>query len=121
MHLSDDLPIVEPVDARGGAVSLGVRSAKVYTTNLYNPVLPLIRYEITDEVTLLEEPCPCGSAHRLVEDIQGRLDDSFFYPGVGMIHSHVFRSRLGREQVSSSTRSARPPAAPPLPSCAGAR
>jgi phenylacetate-coenzyme A ligase PaaK-like adenylate-forming protein len=27
-----------------------VRSAKVYLTNLYNPALPLIRYEITDEV-----------------------------------------------------------------------
>lgn len=97
MHLSDDLLIVEPVDARGSAVPPGVPSAKVYLTNLYNPALPLIRYEITDEVTLLEDPCPCGSAHRLVEDIQGRLDDTFFYPGLGAVHPHVFRSRLGRE------------------------
>ena len=112
MHLSDDLLIVEPVDARGDPVPPGVRSAKVYVTNLFNPVLPLVRYEITDEVTLLKEPCPCGSAHRLIEDVQGRLDDTFFYPRIGAVHPHVFRSRLGRErniveyQVRQSARGA---------------
>jgi phenylacetate-coenzyme A ligase PaaK-like adenylate-forming protein len=98
LHLSDDLLIIEPVDARGRAAPPGVRSAKVYLTNLYNPTLPLIRYELTDEITLLEEPCPCGSAHRLVEDIQGRLDDTFIYPQAGAVHPHVFRSHLGRER-----------------------
>jgi phenylacetate-coenzyme A ligase PaaK-like adenylate-forming protein len=34
---------------------------------------------------------------RSVDDIQGRLDDSFTYSGVGAIHPHVFRSRLGHE------------------------
>ena len=57
--------------------------------------LPLIRYEITDEVTILTEPCPCGSAFRCVADIQGRLDDVFVYDGL-RIHPHVFRSALGR-------------------------
>jgi len=98
MHLSDDLLIVEPVDAQGDPVPPGVRSAKVYVTNLFNPALPLIRYELTDEVTLLEGPCPCGSAHPLIEDVQGRLDDTFYYPRVGAVHPHVFRSRLGRER-----------------------
>ena len=50
LHLSEDPLIAEPVDARGGTVPPGVRSAKVYLTNLYNPALPLIRYRITDEV-----------------------------------------------------------------------
>ena len=94
-HLSEDLLIVEPVDERGQAVAPGQRSAKVYLTNLYNLALPLIRYEITDEVTILAEPCPCGSAHRCVADIQGRLDDLFAYHG-RRVHPHVFRSALGR-------------------------
>jgi phenylacetate-CoA ligase len=94
-HLSEDLLIVEPVDERGRAVPPGQRSAKVYLTNLYNQALPLIRYEITDEVTILAEPCPCGSAHRCVADIQGRLDDVFIYHG-RRVHPHVFRSALGR-------------------------
>src|SRR5208282_2700684 len=72
------------------------RSAKVYLTNLYNQALPLIRYEITDEVTILAEPCPCGSAHRCVADIQGRLDDVFVYHG-RRVHPHVFRSALGHQ------------------------
>jgi phenylacetate-CoA ligase len=95
MHLSDDLVIVEPVDQDGRPVPTGERSAKVYLTNLFNRGLPLIRYEITDEVTILSEPCPCGSAHRCVADIQGRLDDVFAYGG-RRVHPHVFRSVLSR-------------------------
>lgn len=94
-HLSEDLLIVEPVDERGRPVGPGERSAKMYLTNLYNHALPLIRYEITDEVTVLCEPCACGSALRCVGDVQGRLDDVFEYPE-GRIYPHVFRSALGR-------------------------
>jgi phenylacetate-coenzyme A ligase PaaK-like adenylate-forming protein len=101
LHLSDDLLIVEPVDAQGRTTPPGVRSEKIYLTNLYNPLLPLIRFEITDQVTLIppEEPCPCGSAHRRTEDVSGRLDDLFVYPSVGAVHPHVFRSRLGRDRA----------------------
>ena len=95
MHLSEDLVIVEAVDENGRPCAPGERSAKVYLTNLFNRVLPLIRYEITDEVTLETEPCPCGSAHRRVADIQGRLDDTFVYDD-RRVHPHVFRSVLSR-------------------------
>jgi phenylacetate-CoA ligase len=94
-HLSDDLVIVEPVDEEGRPVAPGERSAKIYLTNLFNRALPLIRYEITDEVTVETEPCPCGSAHRCVADVQGRLDDVFVYDD-RRVHPHVFRSVLGR-------------------------
>ena len=79
MHLSEDLLILEPVDAQGRAVEVGRTSAKIYLTNLFNTALPLIRYEITDEVRALPEPCPCGSAFARVDDIQGRLDHVFTY------------------------------------------
>jgi phenylacetate-CoA ligase len=98
MHLADDLLIVEPLDGEGRPVPPGARSAKVYLTNLCNLILPLIRYEVTDEVTLLAEPCPCGSQHRRVDDIQGRLDDRFIYEGGLMVHPLIFRSALGRER-----------------------
>jgi phenylacetate-coenzyme A ligase PaaK-like adenylate-forming protein len=112
MHLNDDLVIVEPVDEAGRPVAPGERSAKVYLTNLFNRALPLIRYEITDEVTVLADPCPCGSAHRCVADIQGRLDDVFVYGG-RRVHPHVFRSALSRHagvieyQVRQTMRGAR--------------
>ncbi len=94
MHLSEDLVIVEPVDAEGRPVAPGVTAAKVLLTNLFNPLLPLIRYELTDEVVVLDEPCPCGSAYRRVDDIAGRTDDLLVY-AAATVHPHVVRSVLG--------------------------
>jgi phenylacetate-CoA ligase len=101
MHLSDDLVIVEAVDADGDPVPAGVRSHKVYVTNLFNPLMPLIRYEISDEVTLLDEPCACGSVHQRIADIEGRNDDTFVYGDGVSVHPHLFRSILGREPAIS--------------------
>jgi phenylacetate-coenzyme A ligase PaaK-like adenylate-forming protein len=33
-------------------------------TILYNQALPLIRYELTDEITLIDRVCPYGSPTR---------------------------------------------------------
>lgn len=97
LHLSDDLAIVEPVDRLGRPVPPNQLAAKIYVTVLYNHTMPLIRYEITDELTVLDQPCRCGSAHRLIEDPQGRLDDSFRYGDV-LVHPHLFRSALGQRR-----------------------
>ena len=97
MHLCDDFVIIEPVDESGAPVPAGSQSAKMYLTNLYNPLLPIIRYEITDQVTLLDSPCSCGSQHRRIADIQGRLDDVFRYADGVVVHPHIFRSVLGRD------------------------
>jgi phenylacetate-CoA ligase len=97
IHLCDDLVVVEPVDLAGRPVPPGVRSDKLYVTALANPTLPLIRFELTDQVTVLDRPCPCGSAHTLIADIQGRLDDVFTYPGGQVVHPHVFGSLLRRD------------------------
>ncbi|HEV3399195.1 MAG TPA: hypothetical protein VG693_07875, partial [Actinomycetes bacterium] len=70
---------------------------KVYLTALANPTLPLIRFELTDQVTLLERSCPCGSAHQLIADVESRLDDVFAYPGGQVVHPHVFASVLRRD------------------------
>jgi phenylacetate-coenzyme A ligase PaaK-like adenylate-forming protein len=94
LHLVEDLSIIEPVDDHGRLVASGERSSRLYATNLYNFALPLIRYEITDEVTPLAGTCPCGSAYRRIEDPQGRLDESFRY-GSLVVHPLVFRSPLG--------------------------
>ena len=98
-HLPDDLCLLEPVTADGMPVAAGATSAKVYVTNLYNGVVPLIRFEVTDEVTVLEEACPCGSAFRRIADPLGRLDETFIYPDGTAIHPHVFRSCLGHQHL----------------------
>ncbi len=112
-HLPDDLCLLEPVDAAGRAVAHGVPSARVYITNLYNPAMPLIRFDVTDEVTVLDADCPCGSAMRRIADPQGRLDEAFAYGTAITVHPHVFRSVLGEErgiieyQVHQTARGAR--------------
>ena len=98
VHLSEDLLIIEPVDEAGRAVPPGETAAKVYLTNLYNNALPLIRYELNDEVAVLTAPCPCGSAFVRAGDPQGRADDAFTYGSRLTVHPHVFRSPLGRER-----------------------
>jgi phenylacetate-CoA ligase len=98
LHLNDDLVIVEPVDGDGRPVPPGQVSAKVHVTNLYNTLLPLIRFEVTDEVTVLEGTCQCGSAYTWIDDVHGRLDDSLTYPGGVTVHPFVLRSPLGRQR-----------------------
>ena len=100
MHLNEDVCIFEPVDAEGQPVAPGERAAKLYITQLLNHAQPLIRYELTDEVTLLDDeaPCPCGSAMRRIDDIGGRSDDVFTYEGGVTVHPMTFRSPLGRER-----------------------
>jgi phenylacetate-coenzyme A ligase PaaK-like adenylate-forming protein len=97
LHLHDDLYVVEPVTATGTPAATGERSAGLLLTNLVNPLLPLLRYEISDEVTVLDGPCPCGSTLRRVDDVQGRAEEGFRYPDGTVVHPHVFRSRLGAE------------------------
>jgi phenylacetate-coenzyme A ligase PaaK-like adenylate-forming protein len=97
-HLSEDLNIVEFVDQHGRSVPPGVRATKVLLTNLFNPTLPLLRYELTDEVTVVPEPCRCGSAHRRIDDIQGRVEDNFVY---GAIHVHAYAFAAPLERLAS--------------------
>ncbi len=98
MHLNEDSCIFEPVDKDGQPVRPGERAAKMYVTPLFNHAQPLIRYELTDEVTLIGEPCPCGSGLGRIDDIQGRADDVFRYPNGAVVHPLAFRSPLGRER-----------------------
>lgn len=97
MHLNEDVCIFELVDKLGRPVVAGERAAKMYVTPLFNHAQPLIRYELTDEVTLLDEPCPCGSGMRRIDDIEGRADDVFEYVGGITVHPLTFRSQLGRD------------------------
>ena len=79
MHLPDDLVILEPVDRDGNVVAPGQPAAKVLLTNLYNLTQPLVRYEITDGMTVVPGICECGCAHRRITGLAGRTDTLFVY------------------------------------------
>lgn len=113
LAVSEDLVIVEPVDADGRPVPYGERAAKLFVTNLANRVLPVIRYEISDEVTLLPPAPDCPWHGARLSAIHGRQDDVFAYGDGRRIHPHTFRSVLTRHaavaeyQVHQTARGAR--------------
>ena len=96
LHLNDDLVLIEPVDTHGRPTPVGELSAKVYLTCLYNLDLPLIRYELDDQVRVLAQPCGCGSAMTTIEDVHGRSNDSFHYHNGVVAHPLIFSTVLGR-------------------------
>lgn len=96
MLLYDDLLIIEPVDADGRAVPPGTRCAKLFVTPLYRTALPLVRYELTDQLTVLDQPTSCGSAFTRATNVVGRLEEEFVYRGGPSVHPHVFGDLLGR-------------------------
>ncbi len=120
MHINEDLVVIEPVDETNRPVAAGERAAKVLVTNLFNPVQPLIRYELTDEVVALDGACPCGSPHRRIADVEGRLDDLFRYDD-RTIHPHVFRTVLGRHPVIAEYQVRQTPAGACVLAATGAR
>ena len=80
-HLFEDLAIAENVDEDGRAVPDGERGARVLVTNLANFVQPLIRFEVSDVVTIDPEPCPCGRTLRRMSSVDGRADAVLKLPG----------------------------------------
>ena len=94
----DDLFIIEPVDTHGRPVKHGERAEKLFITPLFHHMLPVIRYELTDQLTVKDEPNTCGSNFTRTSFVEGRLDDYFIYDGEVEVHPHVFRSVLGRNK-----------------------
>jgi len=86
MHLPDDLAIIEPVDRHGKVVPAGQPADKILLTNLYNRTQPLIRYEITDAMTVVAGICECGCAHRRITDLVGRTNGVFVYESGVAVH-----------------------------------
>jgi phenylacetate-coenzyme A ligase PaaK-like adenylate-forming protein len=96
LHVCEDEVVLERVDASGEPVAAAQPAARTLATGLAGTTFPFIRYDLGDEVTLLDEPCPCGSALVRVADVAGRRDDDFRY-GDRTIPASVFRHVLGTD------------------------
>lgn len=94
MHLIEDDAVYELVDTEHRPVPPGQPSAAMLVTNVWSYTLPLIRYEITDEVVLDPGPNPGPLPGRRVLRVRGRSDDWFRYDAVH-VHPQTFRAPLG--------------------------
>ena len=79
-HLFEDGAIIEVVDDRGRPVPAGVRGDRLLLTVFNRRTQPLIRYEMSDMVRQLEGECECGRKFRLIESIEGRIEDVLCFP-----------------------------------------
>jgi putative adenylate-forming enzyme len=80
LHLFEDLLIVEVVDERNCPVPPGKYGDKLLVTVLASRTQPLIRYELSDSVSLSENTCRCGRPFSLVADISGRTEQMLYFP-----------------------------------------
>lgn len=98
MHLYEDLVITEVVDEKNQPVPAGTAGAKILVTVLFKRTQPLIRYEMSDSVSLSNERCDCGLPFGLLSGIDGRAEDSLVLRastgGHVVIHPNVFHTLL---------------------------
>lgn len=96
IHVFEDLFILEVVDERYRPVPDGVQGDKVLLTNLFNYTQPLIRYEVSDMLTISSKPCACGVPFRSIARVEGRTDDIVFLQGTAggevPIHPDLFHT-----------------------------
>jgi phenylacetate-coenzyme A ligase PaaK-like adenylate-forming protein len=96
LHICEDEVILERVDETGAPVGPDEPAVRTLATGLSNRTFPFIRYDLGDEITMMADPCPCGSAFARVADISGRRDDDFVF-GAHAVPASAFRHVLGTD------------------------
>ncbi|GAC1373968.1 MAG: phenylacetate--CoA ligase family protein [Acidimicrobiales bacterium] len=95
LTLTDDAAIIEVVDAAGRPVPPGVAGDKILLTVLTNRTLPLVRYEVTDQLSLLADKVDDRPwTGQLLSPPVGRTDDWLSWSDNIELHPHVVRSIL---------------------------
>lgn len=79
LHVNADWVLLEAVDALYRPVAPGTPSHTVLLSNLVNRAQPLLRYDLGDSITVLPQPCTCGSALPAIH-VEGRCDDILRFP-----------------------------------------
>lgn len=98
LHVFEDLCIVEVVDEQGRVLPPRTPGARILVTNLYNRVQPIIRFEVTDMMTVDDAPCACGRTLARIVELDGRSDDILTLRGdreVITVHPIHLRGLLG--------------------------
>jgi phenylacetate-coenzyme A ligase PaaK-like adenylate-forming protein len=81
MRLDESVAIVEPVDENHRVCPFGERSATTLVTNIINQVLPLIRYELGDEIVVEPPPPASEVGGPVLSEVRGRRYEPFVYRG----------------------------------------
>jgi phenylacetate-coenzyme A ligase PaaK-like adenylate-forming protein len=83
LHVNADYVLLESVDAGNRPVPAGTLGDKILITNLSNRAMPLIRYEMSDQVEWTTGDCPCGCRLPRIRTVAGRVEHLLSLPGTG--------------------------------------
>jgi phenylacetate-CoA ligase len=86
-HLFEDGAVIE------------IERDRVLLTVLDRRTQPLIRYEISDVVRSVDGDCECGRPFRLIESVEGRVEDVLAFGGI-RVHPNRFHEVLERVPVT---------------------
>ena len=74
-HICPEYGITELVDKDGNEITEEGGIGEIVGTGFYNFVMPFIRYKTRDFAVYTRKKCECGRNYRLLEKIEGRLQD----------------------------------------------
>ncbi len=91
IHLSDDMVLTEVVDPNTGNPVPRGQPGELVFTNLIGDTQPLLRYRSRDIARLASaDACACGhTGTRLLNSIEGRVDDMIWYRGANLYPSAI--------------------------------
>jgi len=89
LHLNEAFIHVEPL-------WLDERRFIPVITDFTRSTQPIVRYRLDDVLVVREDPCPCGSAARAIERIEGRQDDQLLLPDSSGYTQVVFADACSR-------------------------
>ncbi|EBW6088008.1 CoF synthetase, partial [Salmonella enterica subsp. enterica serovar Enteritidis] len=89
LHLNEEFIHVEPL-------WLDERRFIPVITDFTRSTQPIVRYRLDDVLVVREDPCPCGSAARAIERIEGRQDDQLLLPDLSGNTQVVFADACSR-------------------------
>jgi phenylacetate-CoA ligase len=93
LYVNADYAIVESVDAQNRPVPAGRLGDKLLLTNLSNRAMPLIRYEMSDQVEYLAEGAGVAGPLPRIRTVAGRVEHTIVLPGaagrVPLVPEHI--------------------------------
>lgn len=98
LHLNEDMLVVE----RDYLDEEKTKFSPIIT-DFTRTTQPIIRYRLNDILAIRKSPCPCGSVHTAIEQIEGRCDDMFYFSKTdGSGWREVFPDFIRRTIISAS-------------------
>jgi phenylacetate-CoA ligase len=82
LHVLSDAFIAEVIDPETGEPVPEGEMGELVLTSLHKEAVPLFRYRTGDRVMCLPQSCPCGSGHKWIGRVPGRIrTDDILIPG----------------------------------------